>query len=78
MKTLAASPLASRGFAPRGDKKKLGEIRKRTKEIFCIKKGPRKSSAKKRTKETFCKKNGGVFFVFFFGAGDVLPPKKIA
>ena len=38
---LAASPLASRGFAPRGDQKFFfGEIRKRTKEIFSKKNIP--------------------------------------
>ena len=51
---LAASPLASRGFAPEVIKK--GEFRKRTREIFSKrkKKRPRKCSAKK--------KNNGNFF----------------
>ena len=62
---LAASPLASRGFAPRDDKKNLGEIRK----------GPRKSPPKKKKKEKK-KKRGGFFF--FWGVGGVPPPKKIA
>ena len=62
---LAASPLASRGFTPRGDKKiKLKFV-----------KVSRKSPAKKRTKEIFC--NLGDFFVFG-GVGGVPPPKKIA
>ena len=48
---LVASPLASRGFAPRGDKKNKGEIRKRTREIFSKKK-------KKRTKDISYKNKG--------------------
>ena len=69
---LAVSLLASRGFAPKGDQKKI--------KVKFVK-GPRKSPAKKRTKEYFCNKekdHGGVIFFVFWGVGGVPPPKKIA
>ena len=76
---LAASPLASRGFAPRNDqknffaeicKKDLGNLlhKKKTKEIFC---------KKKDQGNLLQKKNGGGFF-YFLGGWGVPPPKKIA
>ena len=68
MSILAASPLASRGFAQRGDKKNQGEIRKRTKEISC---------KRKDQGNLLQNKNGGDFFVFW-GVGSIPPPKKIA
>ena len=50
---LAASPLVSRGFAPRGNKKIKAKFVKGPGKSSA-KKGPRKCSAKKRTKEMFC------------------------
>ena len=68
---LAASPLASRGFAPRDDKKKCKakfvkkKKMRRTKEIFY--KGPRISPKIKKIKI-----EGGFFC--FWGVGGVPPP----
>ena len=67
---LPASPLVSRGFSPRGNKKK---------NLAKYVKGPRKSFPKKKTKEIPYKKKkmGGGFFVSG-GVWVVPPPKKIA
>ena len=72
IKVLAVSPLASRGFAPRGDQKKM---------LAKFVKGPRKSSAKKKKDQgnlRQTKKIGGIFCFLGGWLGGVPPPKKIA
>ena len=64
----AASPLASRGFAPRGDKKFLAKIRKTAKEIFY--------KQKKSTKEILNKQIKWGDLLFFGGLGVSHPPRK--